>query len=192
MNYRWKINSSRHILKDKWISVRADSCTLPGGVNIGPYYILEYPDWVNVVAVTPDNEVIFTKQYRHAIKRSVLEIPCGAVEPSDKTPMAAARRELLEETGYTAKRLIKLCRLSPNPATHSNTTHCFIALDVKKKKRQSLDQTENIVVLKVSLPDVVSMLKKNKVKQTLHVSALFYALEYLKNSRVVQQKPRRS
>ena len=133
MNMHWKTRSTRYILQDKWISLRADSCIMPNGNIIEPYYILEYPDWINVVPITIDNEIILTKQYRHGIKQTILEIPCGIIEPSDKTPTDAAKRELLEETGYSSDDFIELCKLSPNPANHTNTTHCFLARNAIKK-----------------------------------------------------------
>ena len=182
MKLNWKTNSTRYIIKDKWISLRADSCILPDGKIIEPFYVLEYPDWVNIVAITPDNEVIFVKQYRHGIKQTILEIPCGTIEPSDRSPADAAKRELLEETGYSSDDLIELCRLSPNPANHSNTTHCFLAQNAVKISEQSLDINEQIEIQKIPLSEVVSMLKRNQIIQTLHVSALFYALEHLKET----------
>ncbi len=180
MKLNWKTRSTKYILQDKWISLRADSCIMPDGKIIEPYYVLEYPDWINIVPLTPDNEVIFTKQYRHGIKQTILEIPCGAIEPSDRSPADAAKRELLEETGYSSDDLIELCKLSPNPANHTNTTHCFLARNAIKNSKQALDPTEQIEIQKIPLPEVMSLLKSNQIPQTLHVSALFYALEYLK------------
>ena len=92
----------------------------------------------------------------------------------------AAKRELLEETGYSSDDLIELCRLSPNPANHTNVTHCFLARNAIKNSKQNLDPTEQIEIQKIPLPEVMSLLKNNQIQQTLHVSALFYALEYLK------------
>lgn len=178
---KWQVKSSKYVVKDKWISLRSDECILPNGNVIEPYYVLEYPDWVNIVAITANNEVVMLKQYRHGINDTVIEIPCGSVETTDGSSLYAAKRELLEETGYTSDNFIQLCKLSPNPANHSNTTYCYLALDATLKQGQQLDDTEQIEVVRISLSEAKTLLQNNLICQTLHVSALFYALNYLES-----------
>jgi len=175
----WKIVSSSYVLKNDWLTVRSDSCMDPHGRTISPYFVLEYSDWVNIVPLTPKNEVIMIQQYRHALREVLLEIPSGGINKKDASPEECARRELLEETGYSCTDLIPLCKLSPNPATHTNITHCFLALNVEQVQLQMLDETEDISIVKIPLADIRSMLNDNRILQTLHVSALFYALAYL-------------
>lgn len=81
--FDWIVLKSRHLVKDKWISVRSDTCQMPNGTIVDPYYVLEYPTWVNVVALTKNQEVILVKQYRHGLKKTILELPSGAVEAED-------------------------------------------------------------------------------------------------------------
>lgn len=88
----------QYVLRDRWISVHADDCVTAEGVEISPYYVLEYPDWVNVVALDEYDHVLLIRQYRHGLGRISLELPCGGAEPGEST-LDAARRELLEETG---------------------------------------------------------------------------------------------
>lgn len=179
---RWQIKSSKNIVKDKWISLRSDECILPNGKLIEPYYVLEYSNWVNIVPVTKNNEIVMIRQYRHGIKDTILELPCGSIEPYDKSPLEAAKRELLEETGFGSDDFTQLCKLSPNAANHTNISFSFIALNTVCLKNQNLDETEQIKVVILPIQDVNTMLENNKILQCLHVSALFYALNYLSQS----------
>ncbi|NEU07419.1 NUDIX hydrolase [Flavihumibacter sp. R14] len=171
----WKLLSSKYLFKDNWATLRADACQMPNGNIINPYYVLEYPDWVNVVALTQDNEVIVIKQYRHAVGAVILELPGGCIDPGE-TPEQAVRRELLEETGYDFQHLELLSILYANPATGNNRTHCFLATGGKKLQEQSLDGGEEIVVELVSLPKLKELLIENQFGQALHASGIFYAL----------------
>ncbi len=78
-SFDWTLLSSKYVVKDRWISVRADTYQMPNGRIIEPYYVLEYPTWVNVVALTKSKEVVLVKQYRPGIQKTVLELPCGAM-----------------------------------------------------------------------------------------------------------------
>ena len=142
MEPKWRTLSSETLLKDRWIDVRADKCQTPSGVEISPYYVLSYPDWVHIVALTPERGLILVRQYRHAAGETVLELPGGGVEPADGGLEQAARRELAEETGYTSDRWLKVSSLFPNPATHSNRVHTFLAVDAVAGCERQLDAGE--------------------------------------------------
>ena len=101
----WRVTASRTIIKDKWIDLRADDCLRADGLEIKPYYVLDYPDWVQVIAIDADENLVVIRQYRHGAGRLTLEIPSGCIDASDADPIAAAARELREETGYAAERL---------------------------------------------------------------------------------------
>jgi 8-oxo-dGTP pyrophosphatase MutT (NUDIX family) len=152
---------------------------MPNGNIVEPFYVLEYPDLVGVVAITPANEIILVKQYRHGINKVVLELPCGSIESTDKTPMDAAKRELLEETGYSGDNFVPLCKLCPNPSNQSNYIYSFLALNVKLTSNQHLDYSEDIESIAIPIQEVKRMINKNEILQTLHVPALFYAFNYL-------------
>jgi ADP-ribose pyrophosphatase len=176
---KWQIKSSKNIVKDRWISLRSDQCILPNGKLIEPYYVLEYSNWVNIVPITKNNEIVMIRQYRHGINDTILELPCGSIEPYDKFPLEAAKRELLEETGFGSDDFIRLCKLSPNPANHTNFSFSFIALNTVYLQSQNLDETEQIEVVILPIQEVKTMLENNKIIQSLHASALFYAFDYL-------------
>ena len=175
----WKLLSSKYLFKDNWATLRADSCQMPNGNIVEPYYVLEYPDWVNVVALTEDNQVILIRQYRHAAGEVILEVPGGCIDKGE-TPEEAVRRELLEETGYTFSEVELLSILYANPATSNNKTHCFLATGGRKIQEQSLDSGEDIVVELVSVPQLKELIVENRFGQALHTSGIFYALMRLK------------
>jgi ADP-ribose pyrophosphatase len=95
------------------------------------------------VALTQDQQVVLVRQYRHTLQQTLLELPSGAVEATDASPLAAVQRELLEETGYMGEVVIETGRLAPNSATHTNMTHCFLATGAKRVADPVLDEAEH-------------------------------------------------
>ncbi len=181
---KWQIKNSRYLVDDQWLKVRADQCQLPNGKIIDPYYVLEYPDWINVFGITTRNEVILVRQYRHGIGRVVVELPSGAIEVSDKNPIDAAKRELLEEIGYTSDHFIQTGVVSPNPANHTNLTYCFLAKDLKKVADPKLDETEEVQTVLTPLEKAIEMVQRGDFLQALHVSSIYYALQALNHSSI--------
>jgi ADP-ribose pyrophosphatase len=141
--------------------------------------VFECGTWVNVIALTKNREVVLVKQYRHGVKQVMLEIPAGIMDEEDGSPLRAAQRELLEETGYTSDQFIEIGKVYPNPATHNNLTYSFLALDVEQVGQQNLDETEEIEISLVPFDEFISLVKEGGLPQALHVSALFFALSYL-------------
>ncbi len=180
MSKAWRTLSSRPILKDRWIDLRADRCVTPGGVEISPYYVLAYPDWVNVVAVTPARELVLVRQYRHAVERSVLELPGGVMDSTDADPEQTARRELMEETGFASERWLPISTLCTNPATHTNRLHSFLALDAVPGGGQVLDRGEEGLSLEIMpLDAVVEGLATGLLDQAMHVATVLLAARML-------------
>jgi 8-oxo-dGTP pyrophosphatase MutT (NUDIX family) len=112
----------------------------------------------------------------------MLEIPAGIMDEEDETPMWAAQRELLEETGYTSDQFVEIGKVYPNPATHNNLTYSFLALDAEQVSQQSLDETEEIEVSLIPFDEFISLAKEGGLPQALHVSALFFAMAYLEHN----------
>lgn len=175
---KWKILSSKYLYKTNSVAVRIDQCEINDGIIFEPY-VFECGTWVNVIALTKNREVLLIRQYRHGAGQVMLEIPAGIMDEEDESPLRAAQRELLEETGYTSDRFIEVGKVYPNPATHNNLTYCFLALDVEQVGRQNLDETEEIEVILVPFDEFVSLAKTGGLPQALHISALFFAMAYL-------------
>lgn len=171
----WTLLSSKYLFRDSWLTARRDRCLTPGGVLVDPYYVLEYPDWVNAVAFTREGKILMVRQYRHALGKVVLEIPGGCMDPADVNPEAAMRRELLEETGHAFDGLKFLGSISPNPSTSTNLTHMYLATGGEKVSELKLDPNEELEVLEMSPEDVMDALREHRILQSLHASCLFYA-----------------
>jgi len=173
---KWQVLSSEYIHKGPWATLRTDKCQMPDGRIVPAYYVLEYPDWANAVAITEENKIIMVRQYRHAAGVVSLEIPGGVIEDGEE-PVAGMKRELLEETGYAFSNFELLCKLHANPSTANNITHCYLATGGKKIQDQHLDEQEDIVVEEYTIDEVKQLLADNKITQALHCSTLFYALQ---------------
>jgi ADP-ribose pyrophosphatase len=171
----WKTCSSEYIHKGPWATLRSDKCEMPDGTIVDQYYVLEYPNWANAVALTEDNKIIMVRQYRHAAGIVSLEIPGGVIE-DDEHPEAGMRRELLEETGYQFNEVELISTVYANPSTANNKTYCYLAKGGKKVQEQQLDDHEQLVVEEYSIAEVKQLLADNKIAQALHCTGLFYAL----------------
>lgn len=172
---KWETLSTEYIIKKPWATMRKDTCRMPDGTIVDDYYVLEYADWANAVAITEDNEILLIKQYRHAANVVLLEIPGGVIDKGED-PKTAIRRELLEETGYQFDDIEFISVIYPNPSTGNNRCHTFLAKGGKLVQGQKLDAHEEIIVEKVSVKEVKQLLAEGKFGQALHISALFYAL----------------
>ena len=133
--------------------------------------VLDCPGWVNVIATTPEGQVVLIRQWRHGIQGVTLEIPGGMVDPGED-PMAAGARELLEETGYQAAELIPLGWVDPNPALFNNRCHTFWAQDAVWVHDARPEDTEDIEVLLTPRKDLPSLVASGRITHSLVVAAL--------------------
>ena len=181
----WKLLESKSAIDSKWFPVRQDKCELPNGNVLDDYFVVNENNWVNVLAVTTDDEVILVKQYRHGIQKVVLEIVAGIIDSEDGVELEAARvaamRELEEETSYQVDedKLIYLGYRHPNSARNSNKVYMFLATDLEKQTEQKLDMTEDIEVVKVPLTEFVDMAFSEQLPTASQMPVIVLGLKHL-------------
>lgn len=180
----WEVRASKRLIHDRWISLRADHCVTQRGAELDPYYVLEYPDWVHVVALDEDDRLLLVRQYRHGAGVVSLELPGGMMDPGESDPVTAGARELLEETGHVAQSMRHLARLSPNPASHTNSIHVLLAQQASFARPLSLDQTEDIAVERVPWRDALRLALTGEMLNVQHVGLLAIALAEAKGVRI--------
>lgn len=161
---KWELLSSKYLIKNKWLTVRQDHVKMPSGVEMDDYYVLEYPNWINVLAITDNGKFVIERQYRHGTQSVDFELCAGTFEEGE-TPLEAAQRELLEETGFAGGDWELYCVSAPNPAAMTNVNYSFLAKGVYYTGSRYLEKTEDINVRLVSFEELKEIVKNNKIKQ---------------------------
>lgn len=174
----WKIISSNYLVKDQWLTLRADKCETKDGLTIDPFYVLEANDWVHVVGFNENQQMLLVKQYRHGVCKIGTEIPTGVMDDTDNTPLDGAKRELLEETGCEAEDFVYLGSMHANPARQTNRVHTFLAKGVKQIAEQKLDETEDIEFGFFDIESVMELIDQGEFTQSLHIASIFLTLRY--------------
>lgn len=170
---KWEIINSSYIFHHPpWAVFRKDSLRMPNGNEVPDYYVIEYPDWINVLGITTDKQFVMIKQYRHALGEISFELAAGVIDDGE-TPLQAAKRELLEETGYGNGNWKTWTKLCANPATHNNYTHTFLATGIQKIQEQNLENIEEIEVHLFSKQQVLDILNSNQITQALQAASLW-------------------
>lgn len=178
----WKRSGAATILKTPIFSILAEEWRGPRNAERHTFYLLKAPDWVNVIALDRSGRVILIRQHRYGSRRLELEIPGGAVDSRDRSPLAAAKRELKEETGYVSKKWTRLGVTQPNPAFHRNNCHMFLALDARRRHPQRLDFAEEIAIAPTSLKLIPRLIARGTIRHALVICA-FHALFSAKKRR---------
>ena len=169
---KWKTLSSEYLHRRPWLTVRKDVVQLPNGVIHDEYYVLEYPTWVNIIARTRNGKYVMVEQYRHGLQEIFTELVAGIAEPGEE-PIEAARRELLEETGYGNGEWRLNMVICANPGSQNNLTYSFIANGVEKISEQHLDTTEDVEVKLLDESEVIDLISSDKMKQALMAAPLW-------------------
>lgn len=176
MTKPWKTLEQKVLLERWWMTLREDRVQLPDGEILPEFHVIEYPDWALTIPLTSDRRVVMVEQYRYGIDAVGFEFPAGAMADGED-PEAAARREMLEETGCEAGEWITIGSCAPEPSKHTNIAHLFLARDVRRVTDPDLDVTENITVHEIDLDRVLTLVKEGKLNHGIHLTALFWAME---------------
>lgn len=172
---KWKLIGSELVLNEKWYRVRKDTVEIKPGKIVDDYYLGLFNDIVLIVALTADQQIPLVRQYKHGVGEILTELPAGYMDDGEK-PLAAAQRELREETGFTASSWHKLGVFYKNSAKiKGDNVHLFLALDAKKTVEQDLDENENIEVIIKPFKEVVEMVWGGKMKGSDSALALLLA-----------------
>ena len=140
------------------------------------FWVIDSPDWVNIVPLTEERQVVMVRQYRHGIHQLTLEVPGGLVDPGDASPLEAARREMREETGYESDDVVPIGVIHPNPAIQNNRCHTFLARNAAHRSLVSFDSTEETEVVLVPLDAVPDLIREGVISHALVVVAFHHLL----------------
>ena len=173
----WKILDSKSLFSSGLFQLKADRCELPDGRIMPKYYVMNFPDWVNILPVTTEGELILVKQYRHASGRDHLEVPGGSIDPRlNETVQEGALREMLEETGFKSSKVEKIGSHFPNPALQSNQMHTFVAWDSIDTQAQNLDEFEDLELYFCSFEKLKKHLVEGDIDHSIMIASLSMAL----------------
>ena len=168
----FKVLSSEYLARRPWFTVRRERVELPTGAIVPEWYIMEFPDWVNVIAKTRQGQFVMISQYRHGLGVTRYELVAGCCEEGE-TPEQSVRRELLEETGYAGGRWRQFFLTSANPTNHNNLVYTFLAEDVELVAEQHTEAGEDIEVHLMTAEEVRELLDADEIVQCTHAAPLW-------------------
>lgn len=168
----WQILDSSYLFVCPWLKVRKDNVRLPNGTEIPDFYVAEALDWVNVIAITTEDKFIIEEQYRHGIQKVCFELCAGMVDDGE-TPLATAKRELLEETGYSGGNWKAFGMSVPN--TSGSTTRCyhFLATEVKRIQDPNPEKTEDIKIHLLTEQQIKQIMLDGRIVEAVMLAPLW-------------------
>lgn len=179
----WKRTQSERLLENPYINVRRDECELPGGRRISDYYVVEEADYGVVFALTPHDEVVMVRQYKHGIGAILLELPAGYFDHADEDPAAACLREFREETGYTVSHYQLAAAFVRHPSRMNNRGHLVIASGAHPAGNQKLDANEDIEVILLPIETALTRVQSGQIDAVGTVAALYFGWDFVQRQR---------
>lgn len=169
----WQIQSSEILADCRIFKVRKDVVVNPRTSQPHDMFVLEQPNWVNIIPLTSDEQVVMVEQWRHGSRSVQLETPGGLMDDGE-APDQCGRRELLEETGYDAGSIVHLGTVDPNPAIQNNRQHYILARDCRKVGDPKLDQAEDVTVKLVPLAAIPKMIQEGKITHGIVIGGFYW------------------
>jgi len=170
----WKKNTTQLLGDFRIFTVRTDRKVSPRTQAEHDFFVIDCANWVNVVAVTPEQQLVMVEQYRHGSNTVELEIPGGMIDRKDASPVAAGARELREETGYAGENARLLGQILPNPAIMSNTCYTVLVENCRCVHPVEFDHGEDLVTRLVTVTEIPRLVAEGKIAHSLVVVALYH------------------
>ena len=170
----WPKNSSKRLGDFRIFNIRSDNKTSPRTGGAHDFYVIEATGWVNVIAISTDQQLVLVEQFRHGTETVELEIPGGVMDPTDASPIATGIRELLEETGYEGENATLIGEVFPNPAIMNNVCYTVLIENCRYVKPVQFDSMEDLITTLVPLEKIPELITTGKFRHSLVVAALYY------------------
>ncbi len=170
----WKKHGQKIDYDCGFFQIQVHQSSSPATGKQHPFYILSTRDWINIIAVTREKKVLLVSQYRHGSGQVGLETPGGAIDAKDLSPVEAAKRELVEETGYKSGEWHFLGKVQPNPAILNNYCHFYLALDSEKVAELKLDEAEELEVSLLPVHEIQELIQKGQIQHALVIAAFHF------------------
>ena len=172
--HHWETLSESSLVETPIFSLKSKRCRHPKRGSEGDFYVIESNDWVNVLPITVDHQVILVNQYRFGVECESWELPGGVIDDGENDPVEAGLRELREETGYTSKSAELMQSIRPNPAIQNNFCHLVVARNCVLSEQIKWDEHEEISMKLVPIEEVFEMAFRGEIFHSLSVTALFF------------------
>ena len=170
----WQKLSSKPLGDFRIFTIRSDRKVSPRNQHEQDFFVIESVDWVNVIAVTPAQELVMVEQYRHGSNTVELEIPGGMMDGPDGSPEVTGVRELREETGYEGEHPQLIGRIWPNPAIMSNVCYTVLVENCRSVHPVAFDESEDLVTRLIPIADIPRLVATGKIQHSLVVVALYH------------------
>lgn len=170
---RWELFEEKEVLKTSLATIRSSPVRCRRSGREKEFYLFDFSDWVNVVAVTPDDQLVMIRQFRYGSRRQEIEIPGGMIDPGED-PIAAGCRELAEETGYAGKNPVIIGKVCPNPAIQRNYCYTVLVRDAVLSAQPRLDDMEDIECFLHSHAEVNTLVREGTIDHGLVLNALMF------------------
>ena len=176
---KWKQLDREYIIDNRWVKLAKDKVQLPNGTSLDDFYVFEKKSVSLIVAVDEDNNVLIKSEYRYPVDEILYELPGGVIEDGDSA-LDAAKRELLEETGYTSDDWTKLLSGYDYPTKDTNVVNIFLVKNIKKTGEQKLEASEDIEFKFIPLNEAIDMCITNKIKVNGTIAGLMLCAAVVK------------